>query len=61
MAVANYSQLVPCYLFTPLISTTSGATMALFQDFPVGLGGIVQLNSGKASLLKKVNPQMLSY
>ena len=31
-AVANYSQLVPCYLFNPLISTTS---VAIFQDFPV--------------------------
>ena len=29
-AVANYSQLVPCYI------KTSGATKALFQDFPVG-------------------------
>ena len=60
-AVANYSQLVPCYLFTPLISTTAGATMALFQDFPVGDWEACATEFWKGNPLEKVNPQMFSY
>ena len=57
-AVANSSQLVPCYLLLHSYHLEPNGPISRF--FYRRLEGIMQLNSGKASTLEKVNPQMFS-